>query len=212
MGHLWQRGGNRVSLGPCHAVGWSGIEQPDSYGGDGAEWIPLQSCEVFRRASPFCGRLLSGHFHVSEYLAAAAPVCRPNQPDHWRHTQQKRLKRGAVPEVIAVLTEHLEPQDTQDQEAPVRQGHRYRSNRFGFLDYPGALALGLPIGSGMIESGHRYALHARLKKAGTAWLRTSTPTRSPTCAFSESITNGAQSGISQTQLLIAPKSNSVREI
>jgi hypothetical protein len=28
----------------------------------------------------------------------------------------------------------------------------------------------LPIGSGMIESGHRHVLQARLKKAGTAWL------------------------------------------
>jgi hypothetical protein len=26
-------------------------------------------------------------------------------------------------------------------------------------------------GSGMIESGHRHVLQARLKKAGTAWLR-----------------------------------------
>lgn len=33
------------------------------------------------------------------------------------------------------------------------------------------MALGLPIGSGLIESGHRHVLHARLKKAGTAWLR-----------------------------------------
>ena len=37
-------------------------------------------------------------------------------------------------------------------------------------DYPRALALGLPIGSGMIESGHRHVLQARLKKAGAAWL------------------------------------------
>ena len=29
---------------------------------------------------------------------------------------------------------------------------------------------GLPIGSGMIESGHRHVLQARLKKAGAAWL------------------------------------------
>lgn len=38
------------------------------------------------------------------------------------------------------------------------------------LAYPRALALGLPIGSGMIESGHRHVLQARLKQAGTAWL------------------------------------------
>jgi len=134
--------------------------------GDGAEWNQLQSREVFGEQAHF----LCDFFHVSEHLAAAAPVCRPNQPDLWRDTQQKRLKRGAVPLVIAALTEHLEPQATPDEQAPVRQGHRYLSNRLVYLDYPGALALGLPIGSGMIESGHRHVLQARLKKAGTAWL------------------------------------------
>ena len=55
-------------------------------------------------------------------------------------------------------------------DAPVRASHRYLHNRLDCLDYPGALALGLPIGSGMIESGHRHVLQARLKRAGTAWL------------------------------------------
>lgn len=146
-------------------AGW-GLNSRIHTVGDGAEWIQLQSREVFGEQAHF----LCDFFHVSEYLAAAAPVCRPNQPDQWRHTQQKRLKRGAVPEVIAALTEHLEPKDTPDEEAPVRQGHRYLSNRLDSLDYPGALALGLPIGSGMIESGHRHVLQARLKKAGAAWL------------------------------------------
>lgn len=134
--------------------------------GDGAEWIPLQSQEVFGAQ----GHFLCDFFHVSEYLAAAAPVCRPQQPDQWRHTQQDRLKRGAAPKVIAALAEHLEPEATPEEEAPVRQGHRYLTNRLDSLDYPGALALGLPIGSGLIESGHRHVLQARLKKAGTAWL------------------------------------------
>ena len=134
--------------------------------GDGAEWIQLQSQEVFGEQ----GHFLCDFFHVSEYLGAAAPVCRPAQPDQWRRTQQQRLKRGAVSKVIAALAEHLEAEATSDDEAPVRQGHRYLTNRLDSLDYPGALALGLPIGSGMIESGHRHVLKARLKKAGTAWL------------------------------------------
>jgi hypothetical protein len=37
-------------------------------------------------------------------------------------------------------------------------------------DYPRAIRLELPIGSGMIESGHRHVLQARLKQPGTAWL------------------------------------------
>jgi len=64
----------------------------------------------------------------------------------------------------------LEPATTPPEDAPVRNGHRYLTNRTDCLDYPRALKLGLPIGSGMIESGHRQVLQARLKKAGAAWL------------------------------------------
>lgn len=134
--------------------------------GDGAEWIQLQSQEVFGNQGTF----LCDFYHVSEYLGAAAPICRPGQPVPWRKTQQRRLRRGAVHKIIDELRPHLEPKETVDEEAPVRCGLRYLKNRLDVLDYPRALKLGLPIGSGMIESGHRHVLHSRLKKAGTAWL------------------------------------------
>lgn len=134
---------------------------------DGAPWIRLQSREIFGEN----GRFLCDFYHVSEYLAAAAPACRAHQPDQWRRTQQKRLRRGAVTKVVDCLAEHLEAPPTPDEEAPVRAAHRYLTNRLDCLDYPGAEKLGLPIGSGLIESGHRHVLHSRLKKAGAAWLR-----------------------------------------
>ena len=136
--------------------------------GDGAEWIRLQTREVFGAQGTF----LCDYFHVSQYLAAAAPSCRAQAPERWRRTQQDRLKRGAPAKVIEALAEHLEPPDTPEELAPVRNGHRYVTNRTDCLDYPRALRLGLPIGSGMIESGHRHVLQARLKKAGAAWLIT----------------------------------------
>ena len=147
------------------AAGW-GLHSQIHAVGDGAEWIRRQSREVFGAQAHF----LCDFFHVSEYLGAAAPLCRPAQPDPWRRTQQQRLKRGAVPKVMEALAQHLEAEAIPDEEAPVRNGHRYLSNRLECLDYPRALALGLPIGSGLIESGHRHVLQARLKKAGTAWL------------------------------------------
>lgn len=134
--------------------------------GDGAEWIRLQTQEVFGAQGTF----LCDYYHVSEYLAKAAPSCRAKAPDQWRRTQQKRLKRGALQKVIDTLAEHLEPAGTIEQLAPVTNAHRYLSNRTDCLDYARALRLGLPIGSGMIESGHRHVLQARLKKAGAAWL------------------------------------------
>jgi hypothetical protein len=147
-------------------AGW-GLNSQIHTLGDGAEWIRLQSREVFGEQGSF----LCDFYHVSEYLGAAAPSCRSHHPDQWRHIQQKRLRRGAVPLVLDALEEHLEPPGTPEEEAPVRNGHRYLSNRLDCLDYPRALALGLPIGSGMIESGHRHVLQARFKKAGAAWLK-----------------------------------------
>jgi hypothetical protein len=135
--------------------------------GDGAEWIQLQSQEVFQKQGTF----LCDFYHVSEYLADAAPTCRAKSPKAWRRTQQKRLRRGAVQLVLEALQPHLEPEGTAEENAPVRNCDRYLRNRLDCLDYPGALELGLPIGSGMIESGHRHVLQARLKKAGAAWLR-----------------------------------------
>ena len=146
-------------------AGW-GLNSRIHAMGDGAEWIRWQSREgVGAQASFLCA-----FFHVSEYLGAAAPFCRPAQPEQWRRTQQKRLKRGDVARVTAALAEHLEAEATPDEDAPVRAGHRYLNNRLDCLDYPGALELGLPIGTGLIESGHRHVLQARLKKAGAAWL------------------------------------------
>ena len=146
-------------------AGW-GLNSHIHAQGDGAQWVYLQSLEVFGDQGTF----LCDFFHVSEYLGAAAQTCRPTQPDQWRRTQQKRLRRGAFQQVIDTVAEALEPIGTAEEEAPVRNAHRYLTNRIDCLDYPRALKLGLPIGSGIIESGHRHVLHARLKKAGTAWL------------------------------------------
>jgi hypothetical protein len=147
-------------------AGW-GLNTHIHAQGDGAEWIRLQTHEVFGAQASF----LCDFFHVSDYLAEAAPVCRPAQHHAWRRTQQKRLRSGAVQKVLTSLAEHLEPEGTPDEEAPVSSAYRYINNRLDCLDYPRALRLGLPIGSGLIESGHRHVLQARLKKAGAAWLR-----------------------------------------
>ena len=154
--------------GHCtRSAGW-GLNSQIHALGDGAGWIRLQTKEVFGSQ----GKFTCDFFHVSEYLGAAAASCQAKAPDRWRRIQQARLKRGASEKVMEALAEHLEPESTPDQAAPVRNGHRYLTNRTDCLDYPRALKLGLPIGSGMIESGHRHVLQARLKKAGAAWLIT----------------------------------------
>src|SRR5882672_10283695 len=79
-------------------AGW-GLQSQIHAVGDGAEWIRLQSREVFREQGSF----LCDFFHVSGYLVAAAESSQGQKANQWRRTQQKRLKRGAVAKVIETL-------------------------------------------------------------------------------------------------------------
>lgn len=86
------------------------------------------------------------------------------------HNQQKeRLKAGKCGEVIEALRTHLEADEVAEADAAVRSCHRYLSRRKDQLEYPGALANNLPIGSGEIESAHRYIVQKRLKLPGSWW-------------------------------------------
>ena len=140
----------------------------DRTGGNADRWViePGETKEVFAEQAD----LLIDFYHVSEYLAAAAERCRPKAPDAWRRTQQKRLKCGAIQKILLAMEPFAEPETVIDADAPVRSAIRYISNRLACLDYPRAIALQLPIGSGLIESSHKHILHARLKQPGTAWL------------------------------------------
>ena len=84
-------------------------------------------------------------------------------------TQKGRLKNNEGTEVLNHLREYVEAEDVANDHAPVRACVRYLSNRPHHLDYKGALEKGLPIGSGEIESAHRYVIQQRLKLPGAWW-------------------------------------------
>lgn len=129
---------------------------------DGAVWIRKQAEEQLRP-----DRQLLDFFHVCEYLQAAKEGCAGNT--RWLGTQKNRLLKNRSSQVIEELRQHLEPPGTVEEDAPVRQAHRYLSNRIEQLDYQGARNDLLPIGSGLIESGHKHVIQARMKIAGAAW-------------------------------------------
>lgn len=146
-------------------VGW-GLNSRVHTVGDGAPWIEIQNREVFGEQGSF----LLDFYHASEYLGAASESCRPRDPQNWRRIQQQRLKKGCCRKVFEELRAHCEPDSVPEESAPVRQALRYLSSRATQLDYAGALQRDLPIGSGLIESGHRHLIQSRLKKPGSAWL------------------------------------------
>jgi len=133
--------------------------------GDGASWIADQIEVKFGNQSSY----LIDFYHVCEYLAAASKTCAPNDPKIWMEIQKSLLKNNESAAVIKNLTASLEADAIENDKAPVRACHRYLSNRTDQLDYKGAIEKGLPIGSGEIESAHRYVIQKRLKLPGAWW-------------------------------------------
>lgn len=158
-GLLWREVAQAAGLGPQTYV--HGL-------GDGAVWIESTFKEQFGAGKDSQASYTVDFHHVSDYLAAAALVVSPQANKDWLHEQQERLRQNQIATVLNRLAPHLEP-DGQ-KEAPVRSAHSYIDERQDQMDYAGALAKGLPIGSGEVEGGHRHVLQKRLKIAGAWWL------------------------------------------
>lgn len=132
---------------------------------DGASWIATQMELQFGTQL----RYLIDFPHLCEYLAAAAAVCAPQHKIAWLEQQKTRMKNNDADAVLDELAPFLERKKPKEEEAPVQACYRYINNRPGQFDYARALAADLPIGSGEIESGHRYVIQDRLKIAGAWW-------------------------------------------
>ena len=135
--------------------------------GDGAPWIVNTFQEQFGVGQASRATYTIDFHHVSDYLAAAALVVAPERNKPWLQAQQERLLKNEVRQVLNTLADHLEPD--QQQETPARDAHRYISEREAHMDYAGARAAELLIGSGEVESGHKHVLQKRLKIAGAWW-------------------------------------------
>ncbi len=136
--------------------------------GDGAPWIAAQVKQRFGSQ----GSYLLDFYHVCEYLSDAAKAIepQPSAQQAWLSVQKQRLKDQQPDAVMNALHAQLEPAQTADDQAPVRRCHRYLSQRLHQLDYRSAIEQDLPIGSGEIESAHRYIVQKRLKLPGAWWL------------------------------------------
>jgi len=132
--------------------------------GDGAPWIVNQVEQQFGQQ----GTYLIDFYHLSEYLGEAAKVC-SSDPAFWLKQQQANLKANRPAKVLEALWPYLEAVSVPDEKAPVRKARRYLKNRLDQVNYREAIEKGRPIGSGEIESAHRFVVQERLKKAGAWW-------------------------------------------
>jgi hypothetical protein len=132
--------------------------------GDGAPCIMNSFTEQFGAQ----GKYTVDFWHVSDYLAQAAKAVAPKTNKVWLHEQQGKLLSNEVQPVLRCLESNLEP--PQEEVAPVRSAYGYIKERKDQMDYAGAKAADLPIGSGEVEGGHRHVIQQRLKISGAWWL------------------------------------------
>ncbi len=162
LGSVEEAGGR---LAVCALEAGAGSQTKFHGVGDGAVWITEQMEAQFGTQAQY----LVDFCHLCDYLSAAGEVISASDKPAWMEEKKDWLKDNRWKDVLEALRPFIEPDDIPDPDTPVRACFRYISNRSNFLDYKGALAAGLPIGSGEIESAHRYIFQNRLKIAGGWW-------------------------------------------
>ena len=137
--------------------------------GDGARWI-------WDRVSAFWpqARQILDYYHCKEHLFEFARVCLQAAVfadeaamQQWVSEQETLLFSDAVEEVIRRIAE-IDSGSEALAEAQSKLLHYYGSNQER-MRYGSYRRLGYLIGSGPIESAHRYVIHKRMKLSGQRW-------------------------------------------
>ena len=133
---------------------------------DGAAWIWQI---VFMCFAP-CFQILDW-WHATQYLwmIANAAFSNPKEATAWVEQQKSLLLNSHLTQFFANVR-LLFPR-TSPLPDPVRTAVLYLFHHRHRLDYASFRRLGLPIGSGSVESAGKVVVQARLKQAGMRWSR-----------------------------------------
>jgi hypothetical protein len=129
---------------------------------DGALWIWNQVKEVFPTA-----REILDFYHCSGYIHEVASnqyMDDPLKALEWVEATMARLFCGEADKVIWGL-QRMKPRDTPSRQV-IDRCCSYLKKHLARIEYG---SHGYPIGSGVIESAHRFICHARLKRSGAWW-------------------------------------------
>jgi len=132
---------------------------------DGAKWI----WKLIKALFPSAVQILdyyhcSGHLHK---VASAQFGDYPEKRTEWVEATVARLFCGEVQAVISDL-QRMKARDAQAAEE-IRRLIVYLTNNQERVDYGFARKGGYPLGSGGIESAHKFIGHVRLKRSGAWW-------------------------------------------
>lgn len=130
---------------------------------DGALWLQ----EIVQAHRKDAVRILD-FAHAAEYVNEIGEAVRAtgrHLPARWLQGVLHRLKHDGPDRVL----KHIHWLVERSNDPEVQKKERYLSTRREQMDYPTFQQAGWPIGSGMVESGNKVVMQARLKGAGMHW-------------------------------------------
>jgi len=142
------------------------LDIPIALAGDGAAWVWNVLEDVFPD-----GYQILDYWHCSEHVWDAAHALHPQEDRaaEWAASILDRLSNGAVSTVLAEL-EGITPRDESATEE-IESLRRYLDTHRSRLDYSTQKEVGMPCGSGGIESANKSLAQVRLKRPGAWWLQ-----------------------------------------
>jgi hypothetical protein len=132
---------------------------------DGASWLQ----ELISEQCPQAVRIIDFP-HAAGYLKNAAQASLgtdTTEAEAWRDAWVPKLKTGEPDEVLAAL--RALPALTEEALTAKRTALRYLGQRREQIRYAAFQKQGYPIGSGIVESGGKLVVEARLKGSGMRW-------------------------------------------
>lgn len=132
---------------------------------DGAPWIWNLAEDQFGERTE-----IVDFYHASEHLWETARALHgPDSPEAtaWARARLHELYAHGVTPVRAALAAARAPTPTATE--TLRRERGYFATNAARMDYPTIRRLGLPIGSGAVESSAKHLVQQRMKRAGQRW-------------------------------------------
>ena len=134
---------------------------------DGALWIQAfidYHCPQAIRVIDFA--------HAQAYLAIIGKAiygAETEQFRRWYARLSRQLGRKPPQRTLSELRLLQQQHQTHPEAETIEQAIRYLERREPMIDYPHFRQMQIPIGSGIVESGHKVVMQRRMKQAGMRW-------------------------------------------
>ena len=108
--------------------------------------------------------------HLSEAAAAYGNTVAGRTPQQWFTRLRHQLRHGYVQHILSEFKALLRYASTPDSAKPkLQQVQNYLKSHLDHLQYRQFKQMGLPIGSGMVESACKWLITQRFKGVGMRW-------------------------------------------